>query len=1143
MATGNIDLWVSGGSFDAPYYQFYTNAAGTEELTELSLDTDYTYTFRRLGGATSHPFYLSDTGFKEASTDAITISGYGSPSAGITGNQAFTVSFNNDAGDIDDLLYYCSSHSSMQGNIQLLEASPATPIIRGNSLYTIVDGPSWTEAEANSVKIGGDLITINNVQEEDFVFSKFDEHTYNGHRAGFWIGLNADNEEREWEWISGEKASYRNWAHNAPHSEIHPDNYWIMEKYGHAIGSRASETVFGNEVPGKWNDLPNLWETWDGKSTEMNIGVAEIPFVRRGDSAYVIVEGPTWEEAETNAVALGGHLVTINDAQENQWLVQNYYGKDLLSETLENKSVWIGYNDIKNEGNWEWSSGETSNYKNWGSGEPDGRETYKAGEEYAEFLLFDSYNRDPGQWGDNANNANSLGIAEIPLAPNNAPTGTPNLSGDFKVGQTISINPSAIEDEDNFEGWTPTYEYSWEVSGDNGTTWTALTSTDATDDDDSYTLTSEDAGKQLRGVVSYLDGYGTNEVVVSDAASPIASLPLAIKGLPHVGHAIEIDSDSIPEGYEVIAAGLEKKDPTGTVRLYWEDFKWSVDTDSIYRLYHKDTVFIETLFDQSKRFDEYGENTVDFLIGDKLIEFAPGILDAWGVSLPTTQDVTGELQLIYKDFDETTDNLRLLGYEAHWDYDSLLLRPRDLMPSLDISFAVNPDIKLEESTKYRLLHGHSDPHDLRAVDKGAEIRGYAELISPTGEYAYAQSPSITIQGVTPAGSVATQGNAFSPNNAPQGDLLITGKSESGQTLSLNTSSITDEDGIDTAFTHSWQVYDIDSSSWLNLDTADATDGNESLTLTSALIGNELRGRAAYTDGNGLTEVVASDSFTVTAAPPTGPYQEISTPSDTIYFALGGTLSVPLIYSHTPDQPNGGITIDVHYDSSRFSPVGENNGVSNMLGYTPTNLLVNSTIVSDNDNRDNDPDTDQAIRLSWINTSQDFPGTELPAELGTLNFQNLDSSESVDPITGSRLNITAWDQPDNYGFVSSSLELLPQEFNLDVNGDGKVSLYTDGIMVIRRLIGLETCTDGFSFDQPGMRTAEETDQLLDYAYDQGFFNFDQVGDRPSLYTDGILMIRYLISPGLVSQSNDLIGAGSPYKDNAEGLISMFDSLRP
>ena len=128
-------------------------------------------------------------------------------------------------------------------------------------------------------------------------------------------------------------------------------------------------------------------------------------------------------------------------------------------------------------------------------------------------------------------------------------------------------------------------------------------------------------------------------------------------------------------------------------------------------------------------------------------------------------------------------------------------------------------------------------------------------------------------------------------------------------------------------------------------------------------------------------------------------------------------------------------------------------------------------------------------------------------------------------------------------MSRPIEIRPQEFSLDIDSDGRVSLYTDGIMVIRRLIGLETCTDGFSFEQPDMRSAEETDELLDYAYEQGLFNFDQAGDHPSLYTDGILMIRYLISPGLVSQSNDLISAGSPYKDNAEGLISMFDSLMP
>ena len=92
------------------------------------------------------------------------------------------------------------------------------------------------------------------------------------------------------------------------------------------------------------------------------------------------------------------------------------------------------------------------------------------------------------------------------------------LPATSRLGQTITINSSPIEDADNFEGWTPTYEYSWEVTSDNGSSWIELTSADATDGDDSYTLTSESVGKQLRGVVSYLDGYGTNEILESDAS-------------------------------------------------------------------------------------------------------------------------------------------------------------------------------------------------------------------------------------------------------------------------------------------------------------------------------------------------------------------------------------------------------------------------------------------------------------------------------------------------------------------------------------------------------------------------------------------------------------------------------------------------
>jgi len=95
---------------------------------------------------------------------------------------------------------------------------------------------------------------------------------------------------------------------------------------------------------------------------------------------------------------------------------------------------------------------------------------------------------------------------------NQTPTGMPSIAGTLKVGSTLTIDASTIQDPDNFTGYTPTYTYAWESSAD-GTTWSPLTTTDATDGNSTYTLTTADVGKKLRGVVSYVDGYGTSETL------------------------------------------------------------------------------------------------------------------------------------------------------------------------------------------------------------------------------------------------------------------------------------------------------------------------------------------------------------------------------------------------------------------------------------------------------------------------------------------------------------------------------------------------------------------------------------------------------------------------------------------------------
>jgi hypothetical protein len=76
---------------------------------------------------------------------------------------------------------------------------------------------------------------------------------------------------------------------------------------------------------------------------------------------YQQVNDLTWEEAEAYAVGVGGHLVTINDQAEDDWLEATFTGENL----------WIGFTDRDVEGTWVWSSGEPVTYTDWCPGQPD----------------------------------------------------------------------------------------------------------------------------------------------------------------------------------------------------------------------------------------------------------------------------------------------------------------------------------------------------------------------------------------------------------------------------------------------------------------------------------------------------------------------------------------------------------------------------------------------------------------------------------------------------------------------------------------------------------------------------------------------------------------------------------------------------
>ncbi|RKU09647.1 hypothetical protein C6503_21065 [Candidatus Poribacteria bacterium] len=76
--------------------------------------------------------------------------------------------------------------------------------------------------------------------------------------------------------------------------------------------------------------------------------------------AYKRIQCADWEDAQAQAAAEGGYLVTINDEAEQKWLQAVFGGQP----------SWIGLNDIAQEGQWIWDNGEPVTYTNWGLQEP-----------------------------------------------------------------------------------------------------------------------------------------------------------------------------------------------------------------------------------------------------------------------------------------------------------------------------------------------------------------------------------------------------------------------------------------------------------------------------------------------------------------------------------------------------------------------------------------------------------------------------------------------------------------------------------------------------------------------------------------------------------------------------------------------------
>ena len=139
---------------------------------------------------------------------------------------------------------------------------------------------------------------------------------------------------------------------------------------------------------------------------------------------------------------------------------------------------------------------------------------------------------------------------------NDKPMGRPELRGEAKENSTLTVDTSRISDEDGLGVLTVIWQRSSER-----TNWENFPD----QFDDSIQLSQSDVGFTYRAVISYIDGFGTRETLVTDSSETVANIDNPLEG--------EVIVRGQPvEGSELTAntSSLKDFDGIASVNLNWE---------------------------------------------------------------------------------------------------------------------------------------------------------------------------------------------------------------------------------------------------------------------------------------------------------------------------------------------------------------------------------------------------------------------------------------------------------------------------------------------------------------------------------------------------------------------------------------------
>lgn len=254
---------------------------------------------------------------------------------------------------------------------------------------------TWVDAISTCIENGGYLAAIESEAEARWVYQLLSAEGLLSVNDDIWIGLEDVTSEGTYRWTTGSESSFRYWAADQPTADNYEDCVAMVSSDQCRWDNRGCDTFY--RALCKWNEtVVDTASNYDGLFFN---GTCPQSFTSiYGECYFITPTSSNMLDAAAECASRSAYLATMRSETENIAVMEF-----AQSEGLTSGGIWIGLNDISEEGVYRWLDGSNSTFRAWGSGAPNNYGSYQ------NCVLMDASN---GDWNDYECYSNAQGICK-----------------------------------------------------------------------------------------------------------------------------------------------------------------------------------------------------------------------------------------------------------------------------------------------------------------------------------------------------------------------------------------------------------------------------------------------------------------------------------------------------------------------------------------------------------------------------------------------------------------------------------------------------------------------------------------------------------------------------------------------------------